>query len=58
MKQPEWRRHELQYIEALLCGRSLREIAEERKVRVGCVYAQRRRLIQKLRRLIGESICA
>jgi RNA polymerase sigma factor (sigma-70 family) len=41
-------------MQALLCGRSIHEIARQRQVRVGCIYAQRSKAIDKLRRLIAE----
>jgi hypothetical protein len=41
-------------MEALLTGRSIRDIARERRVRVGCVYAQRSKAILKLRKLLAE----
>ena len=44
-------------MEALLAGQSIREIARRRRVRVGCVYAQRSKAISKLRRLVaGEAL--
>jgi RNA polymerase sigma factor (sigma-70 family) len=42
-------------MQALLRGRSVREIARQRQVRVGCIYAQRSKAIDKLRRLVTES---
>lgn len=45
---------ERQVMEALLAGRSIREIARSRRVRVGCVYAQRSKAISKLRKLVME----
>jgi len=47
-------RAERMVMEGLLSGRSIREIARQRKVRVGCVYAQRSRAIDKLRRLLNN----
>ena len=41
-------------MQALLSGQSIREIARRRRVRVGCVYAQRSKAINKLRRFISE----
>jgi RNA polymerase sigma factor (sigma-70 family) len=41
-------------MESLLAGQSIREIARRRRVRVGCVYAQRSKAISKLRRLVAE----
>jgi hypothetical protein len=41
-------------MESLLAGQSIRDIARSRRVRVGCVYAQRSKAIVKLRRLIAE----
>jgi len=55
---PHLSRAERVVIEGLLSGRSIREIARERRVRVGCVYAQRSRAIDKLRRLLGEQRAA
>jgi RNA polymerase sigma factor (sigma-70 family) len=46
-------RAERTVMEGLLSGRSIREIARQRRVRVGCVYAQRSRAIDKLRRLLN-----
>ena len=40
-------------ISSLLKGRSIGEIARERRVRVGCIYSQRSKAIDKLRRLLG-----
>ena len=48
-----WKRHELEWLLLLLTRRSLRDIAEERKVRVGLAYAMRRRLVEKLRDALG-----
>lgn len=45
---------ERQVMESLLAGQSIREIARRRRVRVGCVYAQRSKAINKLRKLITE----
>jgi RNA polymerase sigma factor (sigma-70 family) len=45
---------EREVMEALLSGRTIRDIARERRVRVGCVYAQRSKAIAKLRRLLAE----
>ncbi len=45
---------ERQVMEALLSGQSIREIARRRRVRVGCVYAQRSKAIAKLRKLVAE----
>jgi RNA polymerase sigma factor (sigma-70 family) len=47
-------RAERQVMESLLSGQSIRDIARERRVRVGCVYAQRSKAISKLRRLVAE----
>ena len=41
-------------MESLLAGQTIREIARRRRVRVGCVYAQRSKAIVKLRKLIAE----
>ena len=46
---------ERQVMEALLSGQSIREIARRRRVRVGCVYAQRSKAIAKLRKLVAEN---
>jgi RNA polymerase sigma factor (sigma-70 family) len=51
---PRLTKAERQVMDALLTGRSIREIARERRVRVGCVYAQRSKAILKLRRLLAE----
>jgi RNA polymerase sigma factor (sigma-70 family) len=48
-------RAERQVMESLLSGQSIREIARRRRVRVGCVYAQRSKAITKLRKLVAES---
>ncbi len=45
---------ERQVMESLLAGQSIRDIARQRRVRVGCVYAQRSKAISKLRRLVAE----
>jgi RNA polymerase sigma factor (sigma-70 family) len=45
---------ERQVMESLLAGQSIREIARRRRVRVGCVYAQRSKAITKLRKLVSE----
>lgn len=44
---------ERQVIESILAGQSIREIAKRRRVRVACVYAQRSKAINKLRRLVA-----
>ena len=41
-------------MESLLSGQTIREIARRRRVRVGCVYAQRSKAIIKLRKLLSE----
>jgi len=46
---------ERQVMESLLAGQSIREIARRRRVRVGCVYAQRSKAITKLRKLVAEN---
>jgi RNA polymerase sigma factor (sigma-70 family) len=43
-------------IAALLQGRSIGEIARERRVRVGCIYSQRSKAIDKLRRLLQAEL--
>ncbi len=48
-------RAERQVMESLLAGQSIREIARRRRVRVGCVYAQRSKAITKLRKLVAEN---
>ena len=53
---PRLTRAERQVMEALLGGQSIRDIARQRKVRVGCVYAQRSKAISKLRKLLAEEI--
>jgi RNA polymerase sigma factor (sigma-70 family) len=50
---PRLTKAERQVMDALLTGRSIREIAKERRVRVGCVYAQRSKAILKLRNLLA-----
>lgn len=45
-------------MQGLMEGRSIRDIARQRRVRVGCVYAQRARAIEKLRRLIAAQQAA
>jgi RNA polymerase sigma factor (sigma-70 family) len=52
---PQLTRAERQVMESLLAGESIREIARRRRVRVGCVYAQRSKAITKLRRLVSEA---
>jgi RNA polymerase sigma factor (sigma-70 family) len=47
-------RAERQVMESLLAGQSIREIARRRRVRVGCVYAQRSKAIGKLRKLVSQ----
>jgi RNA polymerase sigma factor (sigma-70 family) len=47
---------EREVMEALLTGQSIREIARRRRVRVGCVYAQRSKAISKLRKLVAEGL--
>jgi len=54
MRQSEWTDGELRLLLALLRGKGIRQIAEERKVRVGVVYALRSRLVQKLQKMIDE----
>ena len=51
---PRLTRAERQVMESLLSGQSIREIARRRRVRVGCVYAQRSKAITKLRKLVAE----
>lgn len=51
-------RAERTVMEGLLEGRSIQEIARQRRVRVGCVYAQRSRAIDKLRRLLNHQQAA
>lgn len=51
---PRLTRAEREVMEALLSGHPIREIARERKVRVGCVYAQRSKAIVKMRRLLAQ----
>jgi len=45
---------ERQVMESLLSGQSIRDIARRRRVRVGCVYAQRSKAINKLQKLLAE----
>ena len=49
---PRLTRAERQVMECLLAGQTIREIARRRRVRVGCVYAQRSKAISKLRKLV------
>jgi RNA polymerase sigma factor (sigma-70 family) len=51
---PRLTRAERDVMEALLSGQTIRDVARRRKVRVGCVYAQRSKAILKLRRLLAE----
>ncbi len=51
---PRLTKAERQVMEALLGGQTIRDIARERKVRVGCVYAQRSKAILKLRKLLAD----
>ena len=51
---PRLTRAEREVMEALLSGQSIRDIARNRRVRVGCVYAQRSKAIMKLRKLLAE----
>jgi len=51
---PKLTRAEREVMEALLSGQSIRDIARRRRVRVGCVYAQRSKAILKLRKLLAE----
>ena len=55
---PKLTRAEREVMEALLSGQNIREIARRRKVRVGCVYAQRSKAILKLRKLLAEESAA
>jgi RNA polymerase sigma factor (sigma-70 family) len=55
---PRLTRAERQVMEALLAGQTIRDIARRRKVRVGCVYAQRSKAIFKLRQLLAEESVA
>lgn len=55
---PRLTRAERQVMEALLGGQTIRDIARRRKVRVGCVYAQRSKAISKLRKLLAEESVA
>jgi RNA polymerase sigma factor (sigma-70 family) len=48
-------RAEREVMECLLAGQSIRDIARTRRVRVGCVYAQRSKAIMKLRKLLAET---
>jgi len=48
-------RAERQVMESLLSGQSIRDIARQRRVRVGCVYAQRSKAISKLRKLVIDT---
>jgi RNA polymerase sigma factor (sigma-70 family) len=51
---PKLTRAERQVMESLLAGQTIREIARRRRVRVGCIYAQRSKAIGKLRRLVSQ----
>ncbi len=51
---PKLTRAERQVMEALLGGQTIRDIARQRRVRVGCVYAQRSKAILKLRKLLAD----
>lgn len=51
---PRLTKAEQEVMEALLAGRSIQDLASERNVRKGCVYAQRSRSIWKLRKLLAE----
>ncbi len=51
---PRLTRAEREVMEALLGGQTIRDVARRRKVRVGCVYAQRSKAILKLRKLLAE----
>ena len=51
---PRLTRAERHVMESLLAGQTIREIARRRRVRVGCVYAQRSKAIVKLRKLLAE----
>lgn len=51
---PRLTRAERQVMESLLTGQTIRDVARRRKVRVGCVYAQRSKAILKLRKLLAE----
>ncbi len=51
---PRLTRAERQVMESLLAGQSIRDIARRRRVRVGCVYAQRSKAITKLRKLVKK----
>jgi RNA polymerase sigma factor (sigma-70 family) len=55
---PYLSRAERMVMEGLLEGQSIRDIARRRRVRVGCVYAQRSRAIDKLRRLLSQQCAA
>ncbi len=54
MLLPRLTRAEREVMRALLSGQSIRDIARRRKVRVGCVYAQRSKAILKLRRMLAD----
>ena len=55
---PRLTRAEREVMTALLAGQSIRDIARRRKVRVGCVYAQRSKAILKLRKVLAEENAA
>jgi RNA polymerase sigma factor (sigma-70 family) len=52
---PKLTRAEREVMEALLSGQNIRDIARQRRVRVGCVYAQRSKAILKLRKLLADA---
>ena len=43
-------------ISSLLKGRSISDIARERRVRVGCIYSQRSKAIDKLRKFLEDGL--
>jgi len=53
---PYLSRAERKVMEGLLAGQNIRDIARNRRVRVGCVYAQRSRAIDKLRRMLKAAV--
>jgi RNA polymerase sigma factor (sigma-70 family) len=53
---PKLTRAERQVMESLLAGQSIREIARRRRVRVGCIYAQRSKAIGKLRQFVADTV--
>jgi len=51
---PALTRAERDVMEGLLSGQTVKDIAREREVRVGCVYAQRSKAMAKLKKLAAD----